>query len=222
MRIGTWNLEGKWSPDHEAVLLHLNCDVLLLTEPPVVMEFGEYRSHTTSRLMGPSKYWAAILTTRSMKPVDDPHPASAAAYVDDSLVCSSVLPWSLANEHWPWGSAEHQAPMEETLDQLTSVLSDKVSVWGGDWNQPLTGNLSGFRRSAQSAILAAVDCMRLQVPTADLPSSSASQRSIDHIALPQSWVVRANGHIPVVRDLSDHYAYWVEVEPPLDAGMLAR
>ena len=41
MRIGTWNLEGKWSPDHEAVLLHLNCDVLLLTEPPVVMEFGE-------------------------------------------------------------------------------------------------------------------------------------------------------------------------------------
>lgn len=97
-----------------------------------------------------------------------------------------------------------------------------MSIWGGDWNQPLAGNLSGFSRSAQSAILSAVGGMRLQVPTAEVPSSSAPQRSIDHIALPQSWVVHATGHIPVGRDLSDHYAYWVEVEPPHDVGMLAR
>lgn len=82
-----------------------------------------------------------------------------------------------------------------------------MSVWGADWNQLLAGNHLGFRRSAQSAILAAVDGMRLQVPTAELPGSSAPQRSIARIALPQSWVARANGHIPVVRELSDHYAY---------------
>lgn len=172
--------------------------------------------------MGPTKHWAAVLATHSLEPVEDPHPASAAAYVDGRLVCSSVLPWPLAGEHWPWGPSEHQARVEETLDQLALALSDEVSVWGGDWNQPLTGNFLGFRRSAQLAIRAAVDGMRLQVPTAELPSSTAPQRSIDHIALPQSWLVRANGHIPVVRDLSDHYAYWVEVEPPHDPGMMAR
>ena len=39
-------------------------------------------------------------------------------------------------------------------------------------------------------------------------------RGIDHIALPQPWVVRADGHVSVVPELSDHDAYWVEVEPP--------
>ncbi|MGA8845828.1 MAG: hypothetical protein WB471_04350 [Nocardioides sp.] len=60
--------------------------------------------------------------------------------------------------------------------------------------------------------------MRLQVPTAELPSSFASQFSTDHIALPQSWVVRVNGHGPAGRDVSDHRAYWVEVEPLRDAA----
>lgn len=214
MRIGTWNLEGKWTPDHEGVLLHLDCDVLLLTEPPVVVEVGGYESHRTSRLMSPTKHWAAILARQSMRPIEDPHPASAAAYVDGRLMCSSVLPWPLAGAHWPWGSPEHEARVKETLDQLAPVLNEEVSVWGGDWNQPLAGNLSGFTRAAQVLILAAVDDMRLQVPTAELSSRSATQRSIDHIALPQSWVVRADGHVSVVPELSDHDAYWVEVELP--------
>lgn len=32
MRIGTWNLEGRWTPDHAAVMADLKCDVWLLTE----------------------------------------------------------------------------------------------------------------------------------------------------------------------------------------------
>lgn len=118
------------------------------------MEVDGYRSHRKSHLISPTKHWAAILARHAMRPIKDPHSASAAAYVDGRLVCSSVLPPS-AKAHWSWGSPKHRARDGRTLDQLTSVLSEKVSVWGGDWNQPLAGNLSGFTRAAQSLILAA-------------------------------------------------------------------
>src|SRR4051812_27579468 len=32
MRIGTWNLAGRWTPEHERFLLAADCDVWLLTE----------------------------------------------------------------------------------------------------------------------------------------------------------------------------------------------
>lgn len=35
MRIGTWNLAGRWSPDHRDHLLGADCDVWLPTEDGV-------------------------------------------------------------------------------------------------------------------------------------------------------------------------------------------
>ncbi|MFZ0530145.1 MAG: hypothetical protein WAL91_06375 [Propionicimonas sp.] len=32
MRIGTWNLEGRWNPNQVELLLAQDCDVWLLTE----------------------------------------------------------------------------------------------------------------------------------------------------------------------------------------------
>ncbi len=32
MRIGTWNLDAKWSEEHQALLTNEHCDVWLLTE----------------------------------------------------------------------------------------------------------------------------------------------------------------------------------------------
>lgn len=32
MRIATWNLAGRWSPQHEALMLEVTADVWLLTE----------------------------------------------------------------------------------------------------------------------------------------------------------------------------------------------
>ena len=32
LRIGTWNLEGRWTADHLAFMVDLDCDVWLVTE----------------------------------------------------------------------------------------------------------------------------------------------------------------------------------------------
>jgi hypothetical protein len=213
MRIGTWNMDGGWSPAHQAVIKQLDCDLLLLTEPHVALEVTGHRMHSTSRKMGPEKHWAAILTTGVLEPVDDPHPASAAALVNGTFVCASVLPWPLARGNWPWGPSEHQLRMEQSLDHLVAAMTNKVVIWGGDWNQPLTGNLTGFSRAAQVSILTALERLTLQVPTASKPSRRESQCSIDHVAVPQSWATRAAGHVAVDRSLSDHDAYWVEAHP---------
>jgi len=160
--------------------------------------------------MGRDKHWAAVAYNGVMDPIDDPYPASAAALIDGIFVCTSVLPWPLAQEDWPWGPTEHQLRMEMNLDHLVAAMKNNAVIWGGDWNQPLTGNLAGFTRAAQASILGVVDRLSLQVPTASQPSRHRAQQSIDHVAVPQSWTVRAAGHVAVESSLSDHDAYWVD------------
>lgn len=203
-------MDGGSSRAHQAVLEQLDCDLLLLTEPHMAVEVTGHRMHATSRKMGPEKHWAAILTTGVLEPVDDPHPTSAAALINGIFVCASVPPWPLARGNWPWGPTEHQLRMELSLDQLVTAMTNNVVIWGGDWNQPLTGSLVGFSRAARASILNALDCLTLQVPTASQPSRRQPQSSIDHVAVPQSWTIRAAGHVAVDRSLSDHDAYWVE------------
>src|SRR4051812_33493466 len=118
MRIGTWNMDGAWSRAHQAVLRQLECDLLLLTEPHVDLKVPGHRLHATSHQVGPQKHWAAILTTETLEPLDDPYPASAAALVNGTFVCASVLPWPLARGNWPWGPTEHQPRMQLNLDHL--------------------------------------------------------------------------------------------------------
>lgn len=206
-------MDGGWSEGHQAVLRQLDCDLLLLTEPSVEVEITGYRMHPTSHEMGPKKHWAAILATGDLEPLDDPYPASAAARVNGIFVCSSVLPWPQASGNWPWGPAEHQLRMELKLDHLVAAMTNKVVIWGGDWNQPLTGNLAGFTRAARDSILTVVDRLALQVPTASQPGRLQPQCSIDHVAVPHSWTIRAAGHVAVDPRLSDHDGYWVEAHP---------
>ncbi len=103
--------------------------------------------------------------------------------------------------------------MELSLDHLVAAMTNHVVIWGGDWNQPLTGSLAGFTRAARVSILTALDCLTLQVPTVSQPSRHQPQCSIDHVAVPQSWTIRAADHVAVDRRLSDHDAYWVEAHP---------
>jgi hypothetical protein len=37
MRIGTWNLDGRWSADHGRFLTEEECDIWLLTEVPAAL-----------------------------------------------------------------------------------------------------------------------------------------------------------------------------------------
>ena len=64
-----------------------------------------------------------------------------------------------------------------------------------------------------SSVLDAVERLRLQVPTADAPHQNEGL-SIDHIAVPKSWVVSATPrHRAFVGEtrISDHDAYVVGV-----------
>ncbi|MAY96572.1 endonuclease/exonuclease/phosphatase family protein [uncultured Nocardioides sp.] len=216
MRIGTWNLDGRWSDRHAAVLTSLACDVLLLTECPENAELPSYASHaTTARIPGEKhRHWAAIWATEPVTPLPDPHPASASVRIGDLTFCSSVLPWTLASAQWPWGPADHVGRVEEVLDALAETLGGGATVWGGDWNQPLAGNISGFSRAAQVSIAAALERHGMTAPTAEMSGRSTGQFSIDHVAVPRGWMVREVGRIVVEPALSDHDAFWVDVSVP--------
>jgi hypothetical protein len=102
----------------------------------------------------------------------------------------------------------------DALEKLIVDLPPKDLVWGGDWNQSLVGkdyagSIGGLRH-----LLAAIDQLGLQVPTADLPHRLPGVASIDHIAaargLPMSAGCRVVAQAAGVR-LSDHDLYTVEI-----------
>ncbi|MET3962762.1 hypothetical protein ABIE44_002696 [Marmoricola sp. OAE513] len=214
MRIGTWNLEGKWSDDHARLLGELACDVWLLTENVPLARPDGYDLHLTVDRMGEKKYWAGIASRWPIDPLPDPDVASALGQISGVRFCSSVLPWKQAGQYSPWGGGSHGREMAEVLGRLRPVLAEPPVVWGGDWNQPLSGNIQGFTRDAQRVLLGAVDAAGLVVPTQLLPGRPAGQQSIDHIAVPASWEVVDAGHVAVTPSLSDHDAYWIEVVAP--------
>lgn len=216
VRIGTWNLDGH---EHASVLASMDCDVLLLTECPGEASLPSYASYaTTARVPGRKRqHWAAIMATEPLAPLPDPHPASASVQVGDLTFCSSVLPWLPVSEHWPWGSADHLGRVEEALGALAGTLEGGATIWGGDVNQPLAGNIAGFSRLAQATIHSALESHGLVAPTAELPGRPAGQFSIDHVAVPRGWLIREAGRIAVDPTLSDHDAYWIDAS----AGAIA-
>jgi endonuclease/exonuclease/phosphatase family metal-dependent hydrolase len=223
MRIGTWNLDGRWGRGHIDLLQGHHCDVWLLTEvsPKAVGADGtiaSFRSHLSKGLMGRKQHWAAVLARGTFTPVPDPHRASAVAVIDGLTFCSTILPWAGCHRcpGHPWVGYSLGAMTKVTIDDLLKALPASGLVWGGDWNQ----NLAGGREyvgsaSGRAKLQAAVESLHLQVPTAALPYRSGSGRhTIDHIAVPAAWRV---GHAVAVtaeaggKRLSDHDAYVVEV-----------
>jgi hypothetical protein len=60
MRIGTWNIAGRWSGDHLAFVRDLDCDVLLLTEVSERTTLPGYELHSTKCAMAKGRWWAAV------------------------------------------------------------------------------------------------------------------------------------------------------------------
>lgn len=213
MRIGTWNLEGKWSPSHERVLVALDCDVLLLTENHASVNLTGYHRQVSVAMMGHTKHWAGILSRTPMRRQPDPHPASVSVETLGIAVACSVLPWPLCGDQPPWEGPTPTERMATAVEQVVTTLAARsLVIWGGDWNQPLAGDLRGFGRASQAVLARAVQGLDLKVPTISLPGRHPDQRSIDHIAVPGGWTVLGAGAQPVPRVLSDHDAYWVEVQ----------
>ncbi|MFC7492756.1 MULTISPECIES: hypothetical protein [unclassified Nocardioides] len=210
MRIGTWNLAGRWTPDHERFLLDLDCDVLLLTEVSERFTLAGHHLHLSEALMAPRRRWAGVASRPPLTPVPDPHPASAMAAVDGWTFCSSILPWRSCGNRDPWQGTRHADKTTAAVERLLERLPTDRFVWGGDWNHALSGREWSGSIGGRTSILAALEKLGLDVPTALLPHRIEGLLSIDHIAVPSGTEVTEATAVDA-DSLSDHDAYVVEL-----------
>lgn len=214
MRIGTWNLQGRWDGRHLDLLETMDCDVLLLTEVSDRLDLPQHDVHMGDRLMAPKRRWAAVASRLPMSPMPDPHGASAMVELGDLSVCSSILPWSSCGTRDVWVGTN---TAEKTQAAVAAVETSRPSIWGGDWNHALSGREWTGSVAGRRSLLEAVERLGLHVPTASLPHRIEDLLSIDHIAVPESWVVTdTERHRALVAEtrISDHDAYVVEASPP--------
>ena len=175
VRIGTWNLAGRWTREHARFVLNLDCDVLLLTEVSERVVIPGYGLHLGTALMAQRRRWAGVASRLEISPLRDPHPASAMALMAGSTFCSSILPWKGARSRDIWAGSRHAEWTESCLSSLLPALPTERLIWGGDWNQPLTGNLAGFSRATQDELLAAVEATDIPVPATRRTSGAAEE-----------------------------------------------
>ncbi len=213
MRIGTWNMAGRWSPRHLEVLTRVNCDLWLLTEVHLETSVPGMQMHRTIEPMGDRKTWAAILSNSGVAPTQpDPHWATVAVHVGDLQVVSSVLPWRSRGPEW--GGSTLAEDMRKTLAAILEHV-DPTTIWGGDWNQALEGSEHVGTLDGRNQILELLDASGLSVATRSLGSAVPGHRSIDHIAVPVGWDVKAAYRVPTEAQgqrLSDHDAYVISVD----------
>lgn len=215
MRIGTWNLAGRWSPDHRDLLLGADCDVWLLTEVSEKTVLPGYAIHGTSARMAARRHWAGVASRLPSAALPDPHPASAAAQVGGLTFVSSILPWKGCGSRAPWVGDRHVDKATHAVDDLVLRLRTYPRlVWGGDWNHALTGREYAGSKGGRAAITAALDELDLVVPTTDLPHRIDGLLSIDHLAVPASRSATASRVVAEAggKRLSDHDAYVVAAD----------
>jgi len=221
MRIGTWNLEGRWSAAHAAFMEQAGCDVWLLSivQDAFALEGGET---ARSEAMGDDVSWSAVWSAAGIEALEPTHPAVARGRVGELLVCSSVLPWRNAA---PYSDDEGDSVAALTRAAIAGVrdaLTDGGDViWGGGWNHGLherenVGTLMGRR-----GILALVEELELQTPTGKLPNAIAGIFSTDHVAVPAGWEIEDARRLIATsggRRLTDNDAYVVETEAEVTAA----
>lgn len=215
LRIGTWNLAGRWDERHALLLSAQDCDIWLLTEVSELLTLAGYALHATSARMAARRHWAAVLSRAPLLARPDPHPASAMAEVGRLTFCSSILPWRSCGGRSPWVGARHADRTAAAVDELLLALPPTGLVWGGDWNHALVGRELAGSQAGRAHIRRAVSQLGLDVATAALAHRLPGLRTIDHIAVPQSATVHAVHGVSACADgqrLSDHDAYVVEVD----------
>lgn len=208
MRIGTWNLAGRWSDRHLDCLSAADCDFWLLTEVSDWLVLPHYTGHVTSAEMRSKVRWAGIFSRVALEPLADPHPASAMARIGETTFVSSILPWKGTGDVQPRARTRH------ALETLLAALPNGGLCWGGDWNHALSGPRYAGSKAGRETIAHAANRLGLAVATADLPHALSGLLSIDHIAVPNSWPVLAAQRIAAVDGpdrLSDHDIYVVDV-----------
>ena len=219
MRIGTWNLAGRWSAEHDELIRSQDADLWLLTEVSDRLHVEGYDLHVSEALMAAKRRWAGVLarSDQAMVPQADPHPASVLARIGGRTVCSSILPWRACGIRAPWVGTTHVGKTQNAVAELLTHLTTDGLVWGGDWNHALSGPEYAGSKGGREIILECVSQLGLQVPTATAPHRIEGLLSIDHIAVPSDWKVTSMARVVADaqgRRLSDHDAYVVDAVPP--------
>lgn len=149
MRIGTWNLAGCWDARHLTLIETMDCDVLLLTEVSERVELPEHDMHLGGLSMMPKRRWAAVASRLPLRPMPDPHGASAMAELERLVVCASILPWRSCGTQDPWAGA---TAAKKTI-AVAAVEAPHPAVWGEHWNHALSGReWAGSVAGRQSAL----------------------------------------------------------------------
>ncbi|NPD03792.1 endonuclease/exonuclease/phosphatase family protein [Nocardioides sp. zg-1308] len=215
VRIGTWNLAGRWTDHHLALMVDADCDVWLLTEVNERTSLPGYALHLSQALMAPRRRWAGVASRLPMTSSPDPHPASAQVCIGATTYVSSILPWKGCASRPPWDGEPHVDKTRNAVDDLPLRLRAVDSlVWGGDWNHALTGREYAGSIGGRQAVLSAVEQLGLAVPTSDLPHAIDGLLSIDHVAVPAGVAGTARRVVAEWdgKRLSDHDAYVVEAD----------
>ena len=215
MRIGTWNLAGRWTDDHRALMLDADCHVWLLTEVSERTTLPGYALHMSQALMARRRRWAGLASRVPMASCPDPHPASAMAQIGATTYVSSVLPWKSCGTRAPWIGARHADKTSNAVDDLLLHLRPAGHlVWGGDWNHALSGKEYAGSLGGRLSITNALDELGMTASTAGLPHPIEGLLSIDHVAVPKGTQATASRIVAEHdgRRLSDHDAYVVEVD----------
>lgn len=211
MRIGTWNLDAKWSSGHVGILREADCDVWLLTEVSTAVDLAGYTTHRCVARMSRGQHYAAVMARLPLRRQPDPHPATAAAEIGELTFYSSVLPWADRDDPPVWGHGNQAQRTRHATSILQSVLVPGRSVWGGDFNHALEGPTRwAGSAGGRSAIKELVASLGINVPTADLPHRKPAIRSIDHIGVPATWTIVDAVRVEVPDSLSDHDAYVID------------
>lgn len=67
VRIGAWNLQGRWDERHRAHVEAMRCDVLLLTEVSEGVAIPGMNLHSTKSSMAPRRRWASCCILRTVE-----------------------------------------------------------------------------------------------------------------------------------------------------------
>ena len=211
MRIGTWTLEGRWTSAHPEQLEQADCDVWLLTEVAAGVALTGYAAVTTGTDMRQGTAWAAVLSRRGLEALPGPHPATAAARVDGSVVLSSILPWRGCGNTEPWEGETSVDRTEAALHSITAQVPEPPTVWGGDFNHALRGTEVAGSKGGAAAIRRTGDAWGLHWPTIGLDHRLAGVLTIDHVGVPTSWGGGKAERTKQPGSLSDHDLYTLEL-----------
>jgi hypothetical protein len=129
MRIGTWNLQGRWDQRHLEQISAMRCEILLLTEVSERVELPGMRLHLGDSLIAPHRRWAAVASSNPLRALTDPHGASAMAEIDGLRVCSSILPWRGCGAGPPWTGTTTAAKTQSAITSIEAA-APQTSIEG--------------------------------------------------------------------------------------------